>query len=259
MKVLLLSMARSRSSVIVNSYSQKYQIPNLFEDYEPVSPNNVSKMVFMKKPEILWDKFQTLTKNKTDTIFSNNQSTGFVIKLFPINIVNDFQFNPLFNKIPNWNITQDSILDLEESFRISEYDKILISYRHNMTDQICSWWHAYNKSFFLTNNKNVAKAFTPKGKIVVSTFDSHYTIKSAIIHKKLLEYIPTYLNKKNLPYTLLEYNEVPTYLQENFSDIEFSTIDTKYDYKNLIENYNEINETVQKLELEVEKEFVNFF
>lgn len=258
MKVMLLSMARTRSSVIVNSYAQKYQITNLFEEYRHVAPDNVSKLVFFQRPADLWDKFQKLTKQKTNEIFRNNPN-GFVIKLFPVNILNDFQYNPYFNKNGDWNITEKSILDLQEYFQISNYDKIIILYRKNSCDQICSWWHAYSKRFFLTDNQDEISRNIPKGKIHVGTLDPQYTIKCSIIYKKYLEYISTYLDKKNLKYTLLEYDDVPEYLENNFSDIQLSTIDTKFDYKNQIENYYSLSETVQKLELQVDKEFINFF
>jgi hypothetical protein len=258
MKVILLSTARSRSSVIVNSYSQKYQITNLFEEYKDVCPENVSKLVFFHRQSDLLNKFKKLTKEKTDKIFHDNPN-GFVIKLFPVNILNDFQYNPEFAKNSNWHITEDSLLDLEEYFQISKYDKIIITYRKNTCDQICSWWHAYNKKIFLTNNEQDVSALTPKGKIEIDTPYPLYTLKSTIVYKKYLEYISTYLDKKNLKYTLLEYHDVPKYLEDNFSNITLSTVDTKYDYKNQIENYNSLNETIEKLEQEVEKEFKNFF
>lgn len=251
-------MPRTRSSVMVNSYSQKYLIPNLFEEYRDVAPDKVSEMVFFQRPKDLWEKFQQVTKQKTKEIFCKYPN-GFVIKLFPINILNDFQYNPYFSKNSDWHITEKSILDLEEYFEISNYDKIIILYRKNSCDQICSWWHAYNRRFFLTNNINEINLNIPKGKINVNTLYPEYNIKSSIVYKKYLEYISTYLNKKNLKYTLLEYDDVPEYLKNNFSNIPLSTIDTKFNYKEQIENYDILHQTIKNLEKEVEKDFLNFF
>jgi len=256
MKILLLSMARTRSSVLIDAVSKKYQIPNLFEEYQRISPENTSKLVLFKKPTDLWKKLQTETLKKTREIFLQD---SFAIKLFPVSIFNDFQFNPNFNKNVDWHITSQSILDLEEYFNITEYDQIYILNRKNICDMICSYWHAYSKNFFHTDDKNIAKKFQPTGKMTIRTthHDTTYIIKSVIVHYKYLNYIKTYLEKKNKNYIFLDYDDVPDYLQTNFSGINLTTVDTEYNYKNLIENYNEIYETICKLEEEVDREFPN--
>lgn len=253
MKILLLSMARTRSSVLIDALSKKYQVPNLYEEYGYVSPENISKLVLFKKPTDLWNKLQTETLKKTKEIFLQN---SFAIKLFPANIFNDFQYNTTFNKNIDWRITNQSILDLEKYFNVAEYDQVYILNRKNICDMICSYWHAYNRSFFLTDNKKIAHKFQPKGKLSIrNTHNETYIIKCNIIYNKYLNNISKYFDKKNKNYTLLDYDDVPNYLQTNFSDINLSTVDTEYDYKNLIENYNEIYETICKLKEEVERDF----
>jgi hypothetical protein len=245
-------MVRTRSSVLLDALSKKYQVPNLYEKYVEASPDNISKLVLFKKPENLWEKFQKETRKKTDEIMSLDK---FAIKLFPASIIDDYQINPKYNKNPNWNIDIKHFLDLETYFDASKYDQIYILYRENMCDVLCSYWHAYNKNFFLTDNKNIASRFVPKGDINFNIYDRVYTIKSNILYKKYLQNIENYFDKKNIKYTKLEYNEVPKYLEDNFKNIELSTIDTNYDYKNLVDNYETLQKEIEFLEAEVDRDF----
>jgi hypothetical protein len=256
MRILLLSMARTRSSVLIDALSKKYQVPNLYEKYSECGPDTVSKLVLFKKPENLWQKFKTETRKKTDEFMLQD---SFAIKLFVGNILNDYQVNPKYNKNPNWSITNDSFLDLETYFDVSKYDQIYILNRENITDVLCSYWHALNKNLFLTDNEKVAAKLTPKGVININDNVRLYFIKTYIIYKKYLNDVADYLDNKNIKYTKLDYDDVPNYLKENFTDIKLSTIDTNYDYKNSFENYKAFQQEVDLLEKEMNYEYKNFF
>ena len=64
MKILLLSMARTRSSVLIDMLSKKYDVNNFYETYRTVSPDEVSKLLLFKKPDLLWDRHKKETKKK---------------------------------------------------------------------------------------------------------------------------------------------------------------------------------------------------
>lgn len=247
-------MPRTRSSVLIDALSKKYKVPNLYETYRTVSPDEVSKLLFFKKSTLMWSKFRDEAKKKTNELLSNS---SYAVKLFPINIFNDYQYNPQYTKNPNWDISKDSLLDLEEYFQISKYDQIYLLQRDNIVDNICSYWHAYTTNFFLTESVDKAKTMQPQGNLHL-TANKYYTVKCFILFKKYLDYIQIYLDKNNLPYTKLEYNNVPAFISDCIADIKLDTVDTNYNYKNSIKNYDEISELVYRIEKEVDLEFSNF-
>ena len=252
MRIILLSMPRTRSSVLIDGLSKKYKVPNLYETYRTVSPDETSKLLLFKKSTLMWSRFKEEAKKKTQELLDNNSS--YAVKLFPINIFNDYQYNPQFTKHPNWNISRDSLLDLEEHFQISKYDQIYLLQRDNIVDNICSYMYAFTTNFFLTESADKAKTMQPRGKVNLTT-SKYYTAKCFILYKKYLDYIQIYLDKKNLSYTKLEYNTVPEFISDHFADVKLDTVDTNYDYKNFIKNYDEIAELVYKIEREVDQEF----
>lgn len=254
MKILLLSMARTRSSVLIDMLSKKYDANNFYETYRSVSPDEVSKLLLFKKPDLLWDRYKKETKKKTQEIIDSNLS--YAVKLFPINIFNDYQYNPQYIKNPNWLINKDSLLDLEEYFQISQYDKIYLLQRENICDNICSYMHAYTTNFFLTDSSGKAKTMHPKGKVTLVA-SKYYTVKCFILYQRYLKNIKIYLDKKNISYTNLEYDEVPKFIADNAPDVKLDTIDTNYDYRKAFSNYDEICELVREIEKEVDQEFPN--
>lgn len=202
----------------------------------------------------MWSRFKQEAKKKTQELLDNNSS--YAVKLFPINIFNDYQYNPQFTKQSNWNINKDSLLDLEEHFRISQYDQIYLLQRDNIVDNICSYMYAFTTNFFLTDNTNKAKTMQPKGKLTLVA-SKYYTVKCFILYKKYLDKIQIYLDKNNLPYTKLEYNDVPEFISKHAGDVKLDTVDTNYDYKNSFKNYDEICKLVYQIEKEVDQEFPN--
>lgn len=256
MRILLLSMARTRSSVLIDALSKKHQVPNLYEKYSECGPDAVSNLVLFKKPENLWEKFKTETRKKTDEFMLQD---SFAIKLFVGNVFNNYQVNPKYNKNPNWIITKDSFLDLETYFDVSKYNQIYILNRENITDVICSYWHALNKNLFLTNNQKIASKLSPKGTININDHVKLYFIKTYIIYRKYLYDVANYLDRKNIQYTSLDYEQVPNYLQTHFPNIELSTIDTNYDYKSSFENYDVFRKEVETLEKQLTNECSDFF
>lgn len=233
MKICNIGHARSRTTYLTQHLSKYYKINNFNEVYSNCKTT---------------DSLQTLRKNIklfTQNIFDKN---NFIIKVWP----------RYFSVGDSTNVT--FISDLNDCFKFSDYDKIIITFREPV-DSLCSLSTAelfgYNFNEENKLKESLKNRYTKK--ITVNLENS--SNKLFLIEIFLIPYIVKYLNKMQISYTMLEYNSIPQYLQsfELQDDLNFisknsipTVLDSKTSYKLCINNYNEVQDFVYKYKEEIQ-------
>ena len=224
MKILLIGTVRSRSSYLLDILCKYYGCNNLFEDYDRLYD------IYLKRSKNTWINYHEYLQKQTDFYFSNYQNFG--IK-FPTSI---FHQN---------NMSSESSTRLL-NFNYGKFDKIFVTYRQNKVDLLCSYLLAKqkNQSFLYTksnieNVKNFEKSIylqVPND----SWFDNMFQSFSFV------ESIPTYFNDKQIPYTLLEYNDINNFVSTYYNNIISNYHESNIDYKSIISNYSQISDACKK-------------
>jgi hypothetical protein len=63
-----------------------------------------------------------------------------------------------------------------------------------------------------------------------------------------------YFDSLDIKYTELEYNEIPKYIESNFPNVKSNHVETNYDYKNIVKDYDKLEDMYyQDKDIVVEK------
>lgn len=231
MNILLLCLPRTRSSLLQDILSQHYQLENVWEPYKPAE--FICKNVLFDKPELMNDKFIKAIKNISKKL---EQKNNFIAKIFPMQTYNSMLY--LYSQ--KYQFGKNDILDLEDTYNISRYDIIYILKRKNLVDCIVSFYfaHYHSQFVFTTQNKSMIEVYKPKNKIKLNI--PLEAIRSGVIDYFVLEYHKNWLEKNNRKVINLDYDEIPNYIHDNFPKLKSRHIETNYNYKEFIINYDEI-------------------
>jgi hypothetical protein len=225
MKTCILSRARTRSSVFCSSIQNHYQCRNFGELY----------FYHKKILENTAPNFEENTKNTTNKIFSYND---FVIKLWPKYLIYTENKN-----VPTSLSDLHIIKNLESTFLLSQYDKIYYVTR-NIADCICSYYFAlYAQKWSFTNKNDIEKLQNKK--MNFSFYGSSKWVNFYLYEVLLQEQMKKYLENKQIPFTIVDYNDIPYYCSKNYSDPKNDLrIDTEFNYKEIFTNYPEVENYV---------------
>ena len=221
MKVIIIGLPRTRSSYLIDVVAKSLKLKNKFESYVDVMTGS------LLAAKSGWNK--NYWNNYTDklTLITNNWfiDDNFVVKLFP---------NMLMS--PDLKYIEKNL----EFLRLREYDKIYVLHRQNIYDMIISqliarqigrFLYEANKSFS-KNVYNTSIDFSTNK--VLKEID--YIITGVILHDRIKQY----LEERNVNFTLLEYHDIPEYVQENYPNVTSSYQELNINYKDCIKNYDQI-------------------
>lgn len=241
MKICVLSHARCRSSVLVSSLSNYYNIENKQEIYD-----DLKKLSYKERQQIQksTDKNKETLKIYTNNIvkFTDNlfKNESFVIKVWP-RFFNSTEF--CFN-------TESFVESLEDCFRFRSYDKIILSHRDPL-DAVCSLTLAVKYGYNSVEEK-VSKYITKLkySNINFNNVDLHPWNQSFLCEIFLIQNIKNYLIKNSIPFTFLDFKEIPSYLEENYPDSNIPRVshvpfDTKIDYSKAVPNYHQLRDEIE--------------
>lgn len=242
MKICVLSHARCRSSILVTSLANAYNIPNLQEDYGDVKKFSYKERQLISKSSdkeretlnIYTNKLQTFT----DKLFSENDN--FVIKVWP----------RFFNATEFCYNTNSFVKNLEKTFRFSQYDKIILSNRDAL-DAVCSLSLAIKYGYNYNDEKLANYGKTQRYKnIQHNKVDLHEWNKSFIVEILLLDQVRQYLDKTNIPYDFVPFSKIPDYIstfpQPQAAPKWYLPIDTQIDYSQAVVNYCDVKQEIEK-------------
>jgi hypothetical protein len=235
MKVLLYGLPRTRSTYLTDILSQHYNLQNYFEPYHKAITESIDNSYDINQRDEKWQAYLIRCQEITNKLKIKD---NFILKIFPEAIYNvpqiqNRQFLP----------SQSDLVPFIEFYNIGMYDQIYVTYRENKTDWLCSLLYAKNHDAFLFTNTNKAKFYAPK-KIKL---EYNIPLEFFAFNELMYEYGLRILKHYTTNVVELEYNEIPNYIKRNFSEIKSDLVDTQYDYKNNILNYEQIKIDYEKV------------
>lgn len=209
MKICIIAFARTRSSMLLETISLYYGIPILGEE--------INKLALER---------QSLPSSYNFTVDYSHLDNG-VLRLHPRH------FFPI------------RILSLSEAdrkaefdlFNFKQYDQTYFIYRESISDLIASFFVAEELNTF-TYQGNI-KPFQNIKPIEI-TEKHHAHIKGQLRSEKVVLKLKEYFENNNIKYTDLFYNDIPSFVETNYPGKKTFHIETKYDYRSIIKNYDEI-------------------
>lgn len=210
MKFCIIALPRSRSSILLETIGLKFNIKILGEDIGELDD---------RWGEQYADKFKLLLDKNL------KESAGV------------FRFHPL--QLAYVGVQKLTVLNFDW-FNFKQYNKIFFTYRKSISDNIASNLVAekFNKFTYKSTEeliKNIEPFYFCEIKDLFYVTDHINSIK---IMKKLQKYFELH----NIKYKNLDYDDIPEYISKNFPYVETYHIETKYDYRKIILNYDKILE-----------------
>ena len=248
MRVLILSTVRTRSSFFIDTVSKYYNLENLYEYYGHLDFEVLGK-TFYKKEEILWNKLKEITLEKTKLIDSKD---NYAIKVHPNNFINVFKYHHNYGYKGSWNMNdKDDIMPLSY-LKLDSYDKIYYLTRNNFTDLYCSWMHGMSREKLLYTEEDKALMNVHRSTMNINLDEriAKILLFDLIILDKLYEKF----QKQNKDIIKLDYEETVPYTQKMFTGIESKYVDTKFDYKSLVKNYDQLSDQLNNVKEQLVKE-----
>ena len=208
MRILLLSLPRSRSNFLTEAFAESYGFPNLREPYINLDPNDLD---YSKKVKLVTDDLL-----KIQNFVCKLQSTNIDYPLFTYN---EFQFNM--------------------------YDEIYITARKNITEQIASLLVAKTNNVWSQYTKDLVIMADPRMHHIVFDKNKHMNILTEIENdiKKLI-ILKNQLIKDNIKVKTLYYEIIDDWAKDHLNNPKTLAQKSDYDYKKIIANYNELEEIV---------------
>jgi len=233
MNVLVICRLRTRSTYFLKTICDYYDLHNYNEDYFTLPSsyscalqyNNAHNSIFDKRNQEKWKKYIQKFEDRTNYYFSQS---NFGIKLFSKMISSHplFLYHDKFQDIK-------MIPNIEKICMFESYDNIYFLDR-DLFDSVSSYVYSLQvgKSIYYKNDK---------GKVVSFTENLYPNVNSYILDYLIQQKIKKILYSNNIPCTYLDYHEIPDFLLDYKSTQSKNlTKDTKYDYKYLIQNYDEL-------------------
>jgi len=208
MKICLFGQPRSRSNYLLECLATHNAVKNLTEPYQ--------ELFYKSSPAT----YVSDIKNITNTVF--NEHDSFVLK------------------VQTTNMSHGTVLNFDH-FLLDKYDQIYITYRKDILEQICSVLLTIKYQNWYWSEK-------PKPEDFIYTFDP---IKDWYIlyetHKDLIRiaFLEEYLKSKDLKYIKIEYNDIPSYIDNNLPRSCARSVATGFDFKQQVTNYDLLKHVVK--------------
>ena len=208
MKICIIAFARTRSSMLLETMSLFYKMPILGE-----------KINFLPG-EMLPSEYKII-------ITTDSRAPNGVIRLHPRH------FYP--RKI--LNLSEDDRRSQFDLFNFKQYDQVYFVYRESISDLIASYIVA--DTFNTFTYQNDIKPFDHVAPIKL-TEKSHNHIIGQLYSEKVVDKLKEYFDTIGVEYKDLFYNNIPKFCKDNYPNTQTFHIETNYDYKSIITNYDEI-------------------
>lgn len=210
MKICIIAFARTRSSMLLETISLFYNIPILGQQ--------INELAF--KGPLIPSSYKSIITN--DSLAKDG-----VIRLHPLH------FHP--KKILQYS-EKDRTAEFD-LFNFKQYDQVYVLYRESISDVLASYFVAEELNTF-TYQGNI-KPFQ-NIKPIEMTPDLHKHIISHIYSEKFVLKLKEYFTINNIEYKDLFYNDIPKFCKNNYPGKKTFHIETNYDYRSIIKNYDDI-------------------
>lgn len=231
MKILVICRPRTRSTFLINALSSFYNLENKDENYKFCHKKFNHNLVDNNR----FTLFQNCIKLTTQNYFKED---NFIIKLFPRMLtISNYEID----SVDEYNFKH--INDLSYFTNINKYDKVYFLSR-NLVDSVCSWAYGnFINHFNFYNIKDFQETLSMNLSLEID-LNNDPILKFYIFEAVILDCWKSFLDR-NINFTTLDYSDIPEYVTNNLGNIVHTTIETKFDYKNLISNYGSLETEIQ--------------
>jgi hypothetical protein len=210
MKILVIGQPRSRSNWLLDSLATHHNIENLQEPYYGANQKNAQL-------------YASTIRQATLKLVVNKSS--FACKLQTSDIMGSFyNFFPLIGF---------------SGFNFSIFDSIYITYRQNIAEQLSSLIVAKETGEY-TFSKFSLPTSPNFGSIKFDPIKHQEQILELAMNHLKIRMIKRFLRLIDKPYEEIEYQDCPTWINDNLPMANSIHVETNFDYKSIISNYNEI-------------------
>lgn len=232
MKVCVIGFPRSRSSLLYETISLFYNIPILPGERitEIINGFNSNSNTYTSC------HIENMIKYELQ---KDNLRKDGVIRIHPI------QFSYII-----WKEGYSRIMMNLDSYDFKHYDQIYFSFRNSISDTLASTIVAYRLGKYTYRSKDEIFKFKKPIDTIINRRILHDYIYSCIIYSHMKKYF----DSLDIKYTELEYNEIPKYIESNFPNVKSNHVETNYDYKNIVKDYDKLEDMYyQDKDIVVEK------
>lgn len=209
MKACIIGFARSRSSILLETISLFYKVPILGDDINNLTQN-------LNTPPSS-DAYKSLLAECFD-------KTEGVIRFHPFQIL----------EMPHKGMCAD--FDL---FKFEQYDKIYFTYRESVSDIIASEIVARKLKKYTYKSKEELVTYIPPITVNVGRNNINAIIDYVHYERAVIK-LKQYFKDKGILSQDLYYDEIPKYLEETFPGVDTFHVETNYNYRKIITNYDDI-------------------
>jgi len=238
MHILIVGSPRSRTSYIASACANQYKIKNFHEDYDDYFSDFYERNRLLKKPIEIHDvvkKRELFLQNYTNNLFD---MPGCVIKLFPRHIITLQHADKILKKIDD--LKYQVIENISDILRLQDFDKIYVMHR-SLVESAISFAYAKQVGYMLYIFPQKVK--NKKLTIQQNVLDE---LNYFLLENIVLEDLQTFLNN-NYNCINLDFHKAIEYVDIEFTDKgQIMYQDPKYNYKNLILNYSEVEDYIHK-------------
>lgn len=233
---------RTRSSYLLSSLISAYNLTSKWEPYDDLQ-NDIYYTTLKKDPKDLWSKYITASKSLTSDLVKTD---NFILKLHSHAFFNCYKILDACRKNNLFRLDSSDSLELKDHIDISQYDKIYFLTRQDYISNICSYLFGTIKHKLYLGDMH--KIIPHHNKPITLSYNM-YELQTLLIQNMLLPVFEKRLIETNLKYTKLDYNDVPAYIDTQYPDTTSSYTETKFNYKNLLRNYDQIVNVIEEEKL----------
>lgn len=205
-----------------------YKIPLLGEDFNKLN-NNFSKNQFNYK------FYKTLLNGYCKQLENKNEG---LIRLHPTQL----SFIPHSLEIVDFS-----------KLALMRYDKIYFTVRKNIADNISSLFVATTlKAFTYHDKQEVHKNIQP---ITLTSSEYFSSIEMLLYSEFIMNNLKEYLTSHQVGWEELDYDDIPLHISETYKNTPAIHVETEYDYRNIVTNYDELQSIYEHIKPEAYRKF----
>jgi len=240
MKVVILGTFRTRSSYLLDTICNHYKLAFKFEPYDDLT-HEVYETSFKKLPAENWKRYAEQVNLLSDQLITES---NYGLKIFSNAYFNSFIIDSTLSKKKIPTLLKTDKLDFISNFKLHHYDQIYFVNRKSCIDNAISYVYGTHTSLLYSERERKLVNHY-KNKPIKLHYD-HFTIQTMVLKWLLMDIYEKDLQKTKLPYIKLDYDEIPSYVGKNFPNTTSQFIDTELDYANLVSNYHQFVDGVEK-------------
>lgn len=241
MRIGVISNQRTRGSYFLDILAQAHSLNN----YSEWLVNNQLAFTKLKIStsrlnfDFPWERYK---KNLRQMISDHLSEDNFIEKIFPSILLN-LRSQQILHTPEDRNshyFKESNIITDFDVLSLEKYDQIYFIER-NIIDACMSYSYACISNNWLFFDRDKPKKNVYRG-LVKPNLQDYFLIDMHLISLLMMPYLENYLKSKSFKYVKLNFDDIPIFLKEKYPNFNSILVDSEYDYKELIDNYSELED-----------------